>query len=465
MKHVHGIAALSVIGALTGCPTPTSEPDSGGPRSDTNADANLSRSFADSTDDVVWRDLATDGSRLYAAGYDAEGLMGGVIVRTIVIAAYEGDGSLAWRHELGRSSGIANAVEVDADGTVWFAGELSRDVTLGSVALTEIGDDDVFVLAVTRDGEAMRGWVAGGMDKDHADALTIGPDGPVVAGAVAGTVDLGAGPVVAGEVDASIFVAAWDRLGAPRWSHVYTVEDGEIDAEEIDVAPSGRVVLIGDLGEVRSVSLGGAPLENVDGSFVLELGADGAFERSWALDPTNTAEAYLRGVVALDDSSIFLGSFGESLTLGGTTLTTFGASLAERCVSMPADPDCPLLEGGAWTSWQDTFVARLDGPETLRWSVVHAGLEPNEGARDLEADGEAVLAAVSRGRVQRGASAREASVLRITQSGDLASSSETGGSEITAHAGGAVTSDSTGEGGILPGMHATSTLRAVTLTP
>lgn len=475
-----GLLALALLGV--GCPSPAPTEDAGpldapderpdalGPDAP-GLDANIAAVWSPATDEVVWMDLATDGTRIYAAGYDAEGLMGGALRRTIVLAAYELDGTLAWRHELGdgMNTGIANAVEVDpSDGTVWFAGELYREVTLGSVTLGEIGGDDVFVLAVSPTGDAIRGWVRGGMDQDHGDALTIGPVGPVVAGIVVGSVDLGDGPVMAGAEDQSIFVATYDRAGAHRWSHVYTITDGTgIDVEEIDASPTGRVVLVGDLAEVVEVSFGGPPLTRIDGSFVLELAADGSHVRSWPLDPTNEATGNLRGVLALEDQTLLLGSFEGRLTLGGTELVSFGTRLSERCASMPADPECALLAGGEWVGWRDTFLARMDGPGTLAWYLQHDGTTVDGGARDLDprTDTEVVFA-THPGRLGLGGMSRDATAAQATLDGTLVTAgSGVAGSEIVAYPGGAIVSDSTGERGLVPGMHGSSTLSFVPLTP
>jgi hypothetical protein len=339
-------------------------------------DADIGASWSSVTDEVVWHDLATDGRRIYAAGYASEVLMGGVLRRTIVMAAYELDGSVAWRHELGvgTNTGEARAVEVDpTDGTIWFGGQLERDVSLGAASLTEIGGSDAFLLAVSPAGDGLRGWVFGGEGHDAVDALALGSEGPIAAGQAEGAVDLGGGPVMAGDRDQSIFVASFTRSGAHTHSTLYTLTDGDgIEVEDLDAAPGNRVVLIGHLNDVVEVSFGGAPLTNVDGSFVLEIGPDGGHLRSWAAP----ARARLGGVVALDDSAILFGSFQGRMSLGGEERVSFGTALSERCIATPTDPECALLDGGAWVGWSDSFLVRMRDPETVDWFVQHHGTTP-----------------------------------------------------------------------------------------
>jgi hypothetical protein len=269
---------------------------------------------------------------------------------------------------------------------------------------------------------------------------------------------------MAGDRDQSIFVASFTRSGAHTHSTLYTLTDGDgIEVEDLDAAPGNRVVLIGHLNDVVEVSFGGAPLTNVDGSFVLEIGPDGGHLRSWAAP----ARARLGGVVALDDSAILFGSFQGRMSLGGEERVSFGTALSERCIATPTDPECALLDGGAWVGWSDSFLVRMRDPETVDWFVQHHGTTPGGTAYDLEPDSDGgVVLTTDAGHIDIGGSARDATAVRALLDGSLSGlgSGPIEASQVVPHPGGVVVSDTTGEQGGT-GTRGSSTLTFLPLAP
>jgi hypothetical protein len=203
------------------------------------------------------------------------------------VAAFDEGGAPLWAVGFGGDGAVSiEAVAVDPSGRVFVAGTLRGAATFGGLPLASAGGDDALLAKVDATGDVL--WAArfGDAADQRATALATDPAGNVfVAGDVEGAIDLGGGALTsAGARD--VFVAKWTGDGLPLWSQIFgDATDQRLEAMAEDT--SGGVVIAGafagsiDLGGVALASQGGADAFvakiNAGGlaTFAVPLGGDG----------------------------------------------------------------------------------------------------------------------------------------------------------------------------------------------
>ncbi len=124
-------------------------------------------------------------------------------------------GEPLWSRSLGGIGRDANArLAFDAAGNVVVAAEFSDKIALGDFVAVSLGRTDVFVVRLgAKDGLPSEGLGLGGTSADSVSGLAVGVTGvPLVAGAFAGSLKIGAAPLESLGGD-DTFLA---RLGAVR---------------------------------------------------------------------------------------------------------------------------------------------------------------------------------------------------------------------------------------------------------
>jgi hypothetical protein len=126
----------------------------------------------------------------------------------VYVMKLDSDGSPLWVRGYGDPDiQHAEEMDVDAAGRVLVAGRARGTVDFGGGPLSSGGNWDVFVLALTPDGDHIWSLVAGDAAVQGAWGIAADPTGGVlVTGDFEGALDLGAGPMTsAGGTD--VFVA------------------------------------------------------------------------------------------------------------------------------------------------------------------------------------------------------------------------------------------------------------------
>jgi hypothetical protein len=133
----------------------------------------------------------------------------------LFVAKLDPSGKHLWSRRFGDADQQKGAgVAADADGNVLVAGSAAGMLDLGHGPEAGAGGPDVLVLALDPDGQLLWGVRRGGADVEEAVAIAVNAAGDaLVAGAMQGTIDLGAGPV-----PGRAFVAKLDRTGQVRWA-------------------------------------------------------------------------------------------------------------------------------------------------------------------------------------------------------------------------------------------------------
>lgn len=217
------------------------------------------------------------------AGTDEQESAGGA---DLFVAKLDRTGNHVWSRRMGGSEDDgAGGITVDGSGDVYITGSFRGAARLVADELTSSGDDDVFVLKLSRDGELT--WVKqlGGTGADVGNDIDTDSSGNVyVTGTFRGRMDFDPGNAVsrltsAGDDD--IFISKLTGRG----NHVWARRAGGNGVDRgygITTDPSGNVYVTGsfngalefDPDSSSDLNLSSAGREDV---FVLKLNANGIF--------------------------------------------------------------------------------------------------------------------------------------------------------------------------------------------
>jgi len=200
---------------------------------------------------------------------------GGTTDQDIFVAKYSPTGTPLWTKRFGGATAFeyVYGVAVDAAGDVLLAGAFSGTVGFGGAALASAGGYDA-VLVKLSGGTGAHVWSKGfgGTGDDYGYGVAVDPSGNVaLTGAFRNTADFGGGPLAsAGGSD--LFLASFTPSGAHRWSRR---AGGSGDDAGRAVAVAGDLVVTGafqgtvDFGAGPLVAAGGGD------QFVARYGAAG----------------------------------------------------------------------------------------------------------------------------------------------------------------------------------------------
>jgi hypothetical protein len=218
-------------------------------------------------------------------------------------------------------------IGIGLNGEVWIAGTLTETVDFGGGALVGGGAADAFVARFDADGNHLSSQRYSAADDQGVYALAVDDLGAVTAGNVAGTFDLGGGPLTGDDFD--VFVASLTPSGSHSWSAVLQADVGIVHA--ISLTAGGDVVIAGEYG--GSIDLAGMPHIGPDGltwqSWVLKLSRDGG-EHMWSAgyggvaDHHNSATAV--GVSPSSGKAIVAGYFYGTIDFGTGALVSAGSA-------------------------------------------------------------------------------------------------------------------------------------------
>jgi hypothetical protein len=217
-------------------------------------------------------------------------------------------------------------IGIGPSGEVWIAGTLTETVDFGGGPLVGAGAADAFIARFDADGNHLSSQRHAAADDQGVYALAVDDLGAVTAGRLAGTFDLGGGPLTGNDFD--VFVASLTPSGSHSWSAVLPADIGI--AHDISLTAAGDVVLVG--AYVGWIDLAGTAFVSPDWtwqSWVVKLSRDGG-EHLWSAGYGGVADSHngatALGVSPLSGKAIVAGGFHHTIDFGTGALVSAGSS-------------------------------------------------------------------------------------------------------------------------------------------
>jgi hypothetical protein len=263
------------------------------------------------------------------------------------VAKLTAGGQWAWAVAAGGpESDEATDLALDAQGNVLVAGAFGGRATFGPQQATSRGGRDVFVAALTPQGEWQGVVTAGGAGQDEAYCLSAGPHNTVVLGGrFQGEATFGAHRLQAAAGDDG-FVAHLDPTGTWSWAaQLGASEQGAVRRVTLDgqgnVVATGYVGGTGQFGAHPLVSLG------THNAFVAKLSGTGRWQ--WVSGGLSESTTYGNALALDAQNRIYVtGSYSGQTTFGPHRLTSHGGD------------DTYVAQLSAAGQWQ--WVTSLQGP-------------------------------------------------------------------------------------------------------
>lgn len=279
----------------------------------------------DPNDDVIVAG-GYDGTIDFGAGPLPTSGLSDVYVAKLSAAA----GAPLWSKRFGSATNHEAAYDMTTDsaGAVILVGPMDGDTDFGGGTLVNQGYGDVFVTKLDATGQHVFSRSFGDPTPQWATHVAAGPsDGIVVAGVLGGTVDFGVAGTLVGDGD--VFLLSLTKDGAPVWSKSIP-SDAELQVNGLAVDASGHIFLVGNTAQ--PLDLGGGPLgtQDVKNGFFAELYPTGALLASEDVksDAASSADrlALVGGAVVLCGGVDGIGELGGQSTGSATSAGVFVAT-------------------------------------------------------------------------------------------------------------------------------------------
>jgi outer membrane protein assembly factor BamB len=272
--------------------------------------------------------IATDAAgRVHVAGLSGAGSAAGGDGLQATVARLLPDGGYAWSRTCAGGGAMSEPqLAVGPLGEVVLALTFQGSLDCGEGRIVAAGGDDDF------DGALLKLDPAGGITwvKVLSDigaqaiaAAALDPWGGVVfTGSFEGTVDLD-GPPLTAESERDILLARLDADGALVWQRPFGAT-GRNYGVDVDVAPSGRIVLLARASTDLDFGAGELAARRTSG-FVAGFDIEG--RALWSRKLGGTGEVFAAGVAASrGDRVVVAGGFTGEADLGAGLLTSAGGS-------------------------------------------------------------------------------------------------------------------------------------------
>ena len=301
------------------------------------------------------------------------------------------------------------AINIDREGNVFLAGEVTDEVKFGDTVLKSAGGMDFFVAKLDAKGKFLWARLGGGSLIDRGYGVAADAAGNCyVTGHYQSTDANFGGFLLPNHGDYDIFTAKYDRLGKLLWVRTaggkgYDYGHGIAVDEKGDVVITGAVVGEAEFGDVKVPNDPGSHI------FCAKYHADGAL--AWVKTASGKAGGSGHGVATDAKGNIYIGGLSSgSGSFGGKSLVTpKGSSAVVAKLSSQGDvlwitqqfgePSCLFheitcdREGRVWASGMfkgkatfgtetftttgdkdsDAFLCHFDTDGKLLWSRVGSG--------------------------------------------------------------------------------------------
>lgn len=253
-----------------------------------NANGNIlwAKTFGGKEDDYV-KSISVDavGNISLAGTFDSpsivfgsDTLMGNRYTSSFVVK-YDIKGNAIWAKNPGNIRAYATAI--DASGNIYLAGGFANSIiTFDSVSLTNIGDEDIFLVKYNSNGNILWAKSAGGSGWDNLHKVIIDAKGNLYMTGFfkSSTITFGT-KTLTNVGDEDIFLAEYDSNGNALWTKSVGGTNVD-DANSIAVDALGNVYLVGKFMS-STISFGNTSLMNtIKGSnitdlFIAKIGSNG----------------------------------------------------------------------------------------------------------------------------------------------------------------------------------------------
>jgi len=289
-------------------------------------DGDGSLRWAHALEDAVGSGIATDdlGNVFVAAlAYGVVDFGGGTIENgAVLVASWDNAGNYRWSTSFGSPPAGARTIAVDATGRVWVAGYFSYEIDFGAGPRPGHMKRSMFLLRFDGDGTLEFAHTAdpavqtfpGGVDVDSAGNV-------YVVGAYEGGVpDFGDGPLPDRGSHEGVFLVSHDSDGAFRWSRDL---GRSLDGTRRGVACSseGQIVTAGDFVSTDLPPATSGPRS----ALTLAFDTDGSY--LWGNSITGTGSDRAYAVDATPDGHVVVaGTFQRTVDFGDMARTATGIS-------------------------------------------------------------------------------------------------------------------------------------------
>ncbi|MDC0749881.1 hypothetical protein [Polyangium mundeleinium] len=214
-------------------------------------------------------------------------------------------------------------IAIAPDGNIVIAGAFAGTIDLGDGPLASTGSLDILLAKLTPKGEVVWAKRFGDAAQQQANAVAVDKDGAIyVGGRVLGAVNFGSGVLTsAGTGDA--FLAKFDADGGPVWSKLFG-DTASQEVRAIAVTKANQVIIAGNFA--GTIALGGAQLTSAGGNdiFLAKFDETGFHAASRRIGGQGVDEFRAIALNA-SDQVVITGVFASTLELiAGNVLTSKG---------------------------------------------------------------------------------------------------------------------------------------------
>lgn len=287
------------------------------------------QSFGGSGADVPW-DLAmtADGKAIVAGVFSGEATFG---ARTLTskgltdafVAQLDTLGNVEWITSFGGTGrDEARAVAVHADGSITVCGSFETTISFGSTIYTSAGGLDSFVAHLDARGNVIGSNSLSGIDDQILAGVATAGDKSVVVGFFQGSASFSGGQPISSSGSYDIVVAALDSGVQPSWAHAHG-GGGDDRSTTVATNPSGAIFVGGHFSD--AFDPGGGTLTSAGNWDALLMRLTTSGNVVWATSFGGSGSDRVLSIALGANGQLGLtGSFQQSLSLAGSTLTPAG---------------------------------------------------------------------------------------------------------------------------------------------
>ncbi|AJC71708.1 hypothetical protein X802_05650 [Thermococcus guaymasensis DSM 11113] len=335
-----------------------------------------------------------------------------LLLSLLALPMVNAESGSGWVKSYGGEYGdIANAVVVAPNGDLIIAGGTD---SFGA------GSSDVWVLRLGSDGNVKWSRTYGGLMYDHANAVTVAPNGDIV---LAGdTASFGAG-------SHDVWVLRLDRGGNVKWQKTYGGPGWE-EAKAVLIAPNGDIIVAGYMdGDI----------------WVSRLDANGNIKWQKTYGGNDEEEAYAIALAQNGDIIVvgYTYSFGAGAPFYSNVWVlrldengsvrwqkTYGGFRDDRAYAVAVTKNEDIVVAGYTRSFgsgrEDVWVLRLDSDGNVKWQKTYGGDNNERAYRAVIEKGGDIL--IAGGTKSFGSGSYDAWVLRLDRGGNVKWQKTFGGS-------------------------------------
>jgi len=252
------------------------------------------------------------------------------------IAKYDALGTVLWAKNINATSNsYINKIATDNLGNVYVTGHFdSPTITFGSIVLTNMGSEDIFIVKYDASGNVLWAKSAGGHDYDISRSITTDNLGNVyiTGGFSSSSIIFGSTTLTnAGFMQEDVFIAKYDAMGNALWAKSAGGYLGDIGVS-ITTDNSNNIFVSGGFNSPAitfgSTTLANAnpnPLPNDYDIFIAKYDASG--NALWAKNNNNSSYFWGYNSIITDNvgNLYVIGNFDEpTISIGNFTLTKTG---------------------------------------------------------------------------------------------------------------------------------------------